>query len=228
MKPDPSLSNSAARSQESQEPADPSKVLAWLATQATPDHGDAPPMPADLLQDLERKFGSVKEVKSTAAASQSSRLGNLVSSLVGRLALSGGLVAACFVLFLVLRGGNDGQVSQNGTTTIIEPVLRGGNDPAKQSVDGIAWKWIGADSFGTELARLKTEGFTEELANARNVVTLDAQSDPQFVLVSGAKSGETQGNWSLRLPKLPADAQRPDRWLQLLIQLQEKIDSSAP
>lgn len=223
MKPDPSHSNSAQRLETSQEAPDSSKVLAWLATQATPDHGDAPPMPADLLQDLERKFGAVKEVKTTAAAPQSSWLGNLVSSLAGRLALGSGLLAACLVLFFVLRGGDDDQL-----ITPNNPVLRGGNDPAARTIEGIAWKWIGAESFALELAQLKTEGFTEDLANASNVVTLDAQSDPQFVLVSATKSGETRADWSLRLPKLPADAQRPDRWLQALIQLQETIDSSAP
>ena len=226
MKPDPSLSTRTEPAGSPQDATDPSKVLAWLATQATPDHGDAPPMPADLLQDLERKFGAVKEVKATASAPQQSWLGNMVSSLVGRLALGGGLVAACLVVFLMMRGGNDAPQGQINITN--DPVLRGGNDPAKQIVDGIAWKWIGSESFGAEMAQLKSEGFTEDLANARNVVTLDAQSDPQFVLVAGMKSGEVQSDWALRLPKLPADVTRPYRWLQALLQLQEKIDSSAP
>lgn len=223
MKPDPSHSNSAPRLQTSQETPDSSKVLAWLATQATPDHGDGMPMAADLLQDLERKFGSVKEVKTTAAAPQLAGFGSLISSLAGRLTLGSGLLAACLVLFFSLRGGNDGLTIAPNTT-----IVRGGNDPAGSTIAGIAWKWIGAESFSPELAQLKTEGFTEDLANARNVVTLDAQSDPQFVLVTGTKAGDSQADWSLRLPKLPADAQRPDRWLQSLIQLQEKIDSSAP
>ena len=58
------------------------------------------------------------------------------------------------------------------------------------------------------------------------IISIDTQSDAQFVLVSGQKNGIVQPEWSVRLAKLPAGAQRPERWLQALLDLQSKIDAS--
>lgn len=201
-------------------------MLAWLSSQATPDHGEeTPPLPSDLLKALEKKFGSAPDAPRAATGEKQGLLSMLAEILSRRLALVGGIAVACLAVMLAIR--NTYQTNP-GITTNPEIILRGGNETNAGTQPGISWHWIGAGPFAAEQERLGKEGFVAEIAKSTVVVTLDAQSDPNFVLVSGSNSGIPQPEWTTRLPKLPADAQRPDLWLQMLIQLQEKIDATPP
>lgn len=224
MHPDPTSTTEAGPNQS--QPADHTKVLAWLSSQATPDHGDeTPPLPSDLLKALEKKFGAAPDTPLTAPAEKQGLLSMLAETLTRKLALVGGIAAACLAVLLAVRNTYP---PDSGTATDPEIVLRGGNETKVGNQSGISWHWIGSGPFAAEQERLGKEGFVTEIAKAAVVITLDAESDPHFVLVSGTKSGIPKPEWSTRLPKLPADAQRPDLWLQALIQLQEKIDSTPP
>lgn len=207
----PRMTNSP--STHSSQPPEPEQVLQWLTTQRQPDGGEAPPLPEDLLKQLESAFGRAPAPMPPPLEHGRSWFNLRSFSLVA------GLAVACLVMVLTLHREKD------GTTAGLKPVVRGGGATAAGAAE-VAWKWDSATSFAAELELLKQEGFTEEAPQAATVIRLDTQSDPHFVLVTGEKNGKLQGEWSLRLPKLPADAQRPQRWLQALLQLQAKLDAS--
>ena len=193
--------------------SDPDAIIRWLAEQGPADRDEAPPLPEDLLKQLEITFGKAAD-PIPAPASDSRSWFSLRS-----FSFAVGLAAACVVALLMIRG------DQNGGDADDRPVLRGGNG-TEVKVPGVAWHWDTAEGFEKEREALGQEGFTEEKANAMVIISIDTQSDAQFVLVSGQKNGIVQPEWSVRLAKLPADAQRPERWLQALLDLQSKIDAS--
>ena len=193
--------------------SDPDAIIRWLAEQGPADRDEAPPLPEDLLKQLEITFG--KAADPIPAPTSVSRSWFSLRSF----SFAVGLAAACVVALLMIRG------DQSGGTSDGRPVLRGGNG-TEVKVPGVAWHWDTALGFEKEREALGQEGFTEDKANAMVTISIDTQSDPQFVLVSGQKNGIVQPEWSVRLAKLPADAQRPERWLQALLDLQSKIDAS--
>ena len=193
--------------------SEPEALIRWLAEQGPADRGEAPPLPEDLLEQLEITFGKAPDpIPAETSVSRSWLSLRSFSFAIG-------LTAACVVAFLMIRG------EQNGGDPDPRLVLRGGSG-IEIKVPGVAWHWDASQGFEKERAALGQEGFTEDKTNAMVIISVDTQSDPQFVLVSGQKNGIIQPEWSVRLSKLPADAQRPERWLQALLDLQSKIDAS--
>jgi hypothetical protein len=201
----------------------PEQVLAWLATQATPDQGEtSPPLPADLLSDIKQTFGIAPE----PAPSGVERVGlwqkitELFSSR-GLMAWSGTLAAACVVALLVWQYVSPKTMGQPGGD---DPILRGGT-PAT-TVPGISWHWIGLENFPAEQSKLTKEELTQEIPQSVFVVTLDALADPLQVLVTTTKNGTAQPNFSLKLPKQPAPAMRAGIWVKALQELQTKLQTA--
>jgi hypothetical protein len=199
----------------------PEQVLSWLATQATPDHGEStPPMPADLLSDIQKTFGIAPEApRVLERASLWSRVSEVFSSR-SVMAWGGALTAACVVALFVWQNGHQtgtGGVSGSDTD------MRGGKPVA--TVPGISWHWIGLENFPTEQAKLEKEGFISDSTSTSIVVTLDAAADPLQVLVSTVKDGVPQPILFTQLPKQSLPAMRPAVWVNSLQQLQSKLQS---
>ncbi len=197
------------------------QVLAWLATQATPDHGEsAPPLPADLLSDIQKTFGIAPEAAARTMESSSlwSRITEAFSSR-NMMAWGGSLAAACIVALLVWQNGNP---STNHTTTGAGDQLRGGGQVA--TIPGISWQWTGLENFPAEQAKLDQAELISANANTSVVVHLDATSDPLKVLLTITKDGVAQSDPAPALYK-NALGDRPSQWVNALQQLQSKLQS---
>lgn len=199
----------------------PEQVLAWLATQATPDNDEsAPPMPADLLNDIQKTFGIAPEApRAMEQASLWSRITEIFSAR-GVMAWGGALTAACVVALFVWQNGN--QTSGDGMAPGPDN-MRGGQTVAK--TPGISWHWIGLENFPAEQAKLEKEGFISDSTNTSIVVTLDAVVDRLQVQVRTTKDGVPQPNLLMQLPKQSPPAMRPNVWVNALQQLQSKLQS---
>jgi hypothetical protein len=222
MTPEPA--NPAATQHATPAPTQPEQVLAWLATQTTPDHGEsAPPMPADLLSDIQRTFGLAPETP-PAASERTSLWQRAVKLCSARSTLGWGsaLAAACVVALLVWQHGSQSDSSRSSDVDAV----RGGQPVA--TLPDISWHWIGLENFPVEKAKLQKEDLTEEVSNSSIVVTLDAASDPLQVKVTTTKKGIPQPDLSLSLPKQSLPTMRPAIWVEALQQLQNKLQSSPP
>ncbi len=201
----------------------PEQVLAWLATQTTPDQGEtSPPLPADLLSDIKQTFGIAPEPAPSGVerAGLWQKITELFSSR-GLMAWSGTLAAACLVALLVWQNVSPTPMGQPGGD---DPVLRGGTPTT--TVPGISWHWIGLENFPAEQSKLTKEELTQEIPQSVLVVTLDALADPLQVLVTTTKNGAAQPDLSLKLPKQPAPAMRAGIWVKALQELQTKLQTA--
>jgi hypothetical protein len=199
----------------------PEQVLAWLATQATPDHGEsAPPLPADLLNDIQKTFGIAPEAAARTMESSSlwSRITEAFSAR-GMMAWGGALTTACIVALLVWQNGQPSDGS--GTTGVGEP-MRGGGQAT--SMTGISWQWTGLENFPAEQAKLEQAELISAKTSTGIVVHLDATSDPLKVILTITKDGVAQPDPAPVLYK-NALGDRPSQWVNALQQLQSKLQT---
>ncbi len=190
----------------------PEAALTWLASQATPDHGEsAPPLPADLLSDIQKKFGLAPEAaRSVERVSLWSRL--------SALSWGGALATACVVALLAfhfttpMAGPGNGAEPMRGQSTVV-------------GTPGISWHWIGLEAFPAEAATVAKEDLTEEISSSAIVVTLDATRDPLAVIVTVTKNGKVQPSLERKLPKQATPA-RANEWVTTLQELQSQLSAT--
>jgi hypothetical protein len=183
--------------------SDRAKLLAFLCEQAPPPAGDVPPLPEDLRQRLEEKFGAKLEPKrQTRPTQEVGMLHSLIAWVketfsARPMAFGGGFaVAACVVLLAIL---NFGPQTQPGTTPG-DTIRSGGGNDTVAPVSGVSWYWIGT---GTAEAALQNQllpvagGAFQQVASLEELPTVQGSAsaiavDPQFGAWLKKSSGDPQ------------------------------------